>query len=139
MSGETALLIGMRITSCTADAFASARQIEAAFEAAIGKISAVRPSFEKIAGIIVCLDLFHPAMNILSRRPSGSFFKIDSNFYCQASIDYPAFASGGWAGRSSAFIDAAVRAVGAIHKTRLSDAELTLVRAYPVDAYTHHI
>lgn len=98
----------------------SHRQVEAPFAAALTALAQTEPAFERMGQLAVMLALSWP---FPPTKASGSYSKSDATFYGRAEIDYPRWVRGDWAGRVAAYADGVSRAVRAIHKTRISQAE----------------
>jgi len=98
----------------------SHRQVEAPFAAALSALAQTEPAFERMGRLAVMLTLSWP---FPPTRPSGSFSRSDATFYARAEIDYPRWVRGDWADRVAAYADGVARAVRAIHKTRIDQAE----------------
>lgn len=98
----------------------SHRQVEAPFAAALAALAQTEPDFERIGALAVMLSMSWP---FPPGRPSGSYSKAEATFHGRAHIDYPRWVRGDWAERVAAYAAGVTRAVGAIHRTRISEAE----------------
>lgn len=115
------LTIAVHIT--TEDVQGSVDQVQQRFTETMNEGARSLVRLAGLAELHIGLRLCFPSMEAKQRRPGGSFHKPSKRFFASAAIDYGRWVSGGWRNRVEAYRDAALAALSAVHKTRISEDE----------------
>lgn len=117
--------IRVSLSSCTGEASSCVCQAVDRLSAEIERLDDSAPPFSLIDTLQIHLNIAHPCSSEGGGRGRGSFHAATRTFYAGAALTYEPWISSDWATRLSDLGDGMARAVAAIHKTRITEAERT--------------
>lgn len=120
------MLITMRLMFSSADIQEAMDQAVEAFGDALAQACEREARFEKISELAFCFGVAHPVMQPHSKG-RASFSRDSGIFFTEAYLDYGAWIGDRWVYRMRAVAKAAQTALAAVHKTRLTAEERSVL------------